>query len=266
MSGNQVPDLNEIYSFLWTVHGDDFEELDQSLGPRSWEYIFELTARAGVDRESLVVDVGCGRGKHCFEMASRFGCRAIGIDVVYEPLRAAVREQSDDRVQVVQGSVERLPIGDDRVDFVWCRDMLVHVPDLEKALRECARILRRSGKMLVYTTLETDLMEPREAERLYGPLAIHPLRKASLQHASADAGLTVSQQEEIGSEMIEFYEERDRRASRELMRIARMRRLREKLVAEWGARRYEVAQALYHWMVYLLLGKLTAAYYVLEKR
>ena len=70
-------------------------------------------------------------------------------------------------------------------------------------------------------------MERREAERLYAPLAIQPA-SVSQQHLEASfqsTGFTVSRREELGSELIEFYEERDRRASRELMRIARMRPL-----------------------------------------
>jgi SAM-dependent methyltransferase len=252
-----MPDLNEIYSFLWNVHGDDFAILDRSLGPRSWEYMFELAASAGIHQDSLVVDVGCGRGTHCSELVSRFGCHAIGLDVV--------GTQKFPNVQLIQASIDQLPIQDESVDFVWCRDMLVHVPDPTRALRECARVLRAAGKMLIYTTLETELMEPREAQRLYRPLAIHPLRRDSLERSIASAGLTIARVEEIGGELIEFYQERDGRASRELMRIARMRRMREQLVAQWGPERYEAVSALYHWMIYLLIGKLTAAYYLLEK-
>ena len=252
-----MPDLNEIYSFLWTAHGDDFEILDRSLRPRSWEYMFELAASAGIRQDSLVVDTGCGRGAHCSELVSRFGCHVIGVDVVSAPLLAGV--------QFIQASIDQLPIQDKSVNFVWCRDMLVHVPDPARALQECARVLLPTGKMLIYTTLETELMEPREAERLYRPLAIHPLRRDLLERSFASAGLTITRVEEIGGELIEFYQERDGRASRELMRIARMGRLQEQLVSQWRAERYEAVSALYHWMIYLLIGKLTAAYYLLEQ-
>jgi len=226
---------------------------------------FPIAASAGVRQDSLVADVGCGSGKHCFQVAERSGCRAIGTDLVHAPLRSTVAEESNDRVQLLQGSIEQLPIPDGSVDFVWCRDMLVHVADLPRALWECTRILRPAGKMLLYTTMETDLMEPREAERLYRPLAIYPLRRDALECAFDDAGLRIAKVEEIGSELIEFYEERDGRASKRLMRIARMRRMKEQLVSAWGAERYESIEALYYWMTYLLLGKLTAAYYVLQK-
>ena len=65
--------------------------------------------------------------------------------------------------------------------------------------------------------------------------------------------------------MIEFYEERDGRASRELMRIARMKRMREQLTTEWGRVRYNTAYAVYHWIIYLLLGKLSSGFYLLER-
>jgi hypothetical protein len=119
--------------------------------------------------------------------------------------------------------------------------------------------------MVLYTTMESDLMEPREAERLYRPLAVYPLRRHALECAFHGAGLRILQVEEIGSELIEFYEERDGRASKRLMRIARMRRMKDQLVAAWGTERYASIEALYYWMTYLLLGKLTAAYYVLQK-
>src|SRR5260370_14600469 len=100
-SGESMPDLNEIYSFLWTVHGDDFALLDRSLEPRSWEYVFELAVSAGVHQDSVVVDVGCGRGTHCLEMVSRFGCRAIGVDIVSAPLRAGATEFKNVHEQLI---------------------------------------------------------------------------------------------------------------------------------------------------------------------
>ena len=176
-------------------------------------------------------------------------------------------EEWTPRVGFVQGAIEHLPIRTASVDFVWCRDMLVHVRNLELGIRECCRALCDGGKMLAWVTVETELMEPREAERLYGPLGIEPgsVSEQQLEASFASAGLVVLKAERVGSELIEFYEERDGRASRELMRIARMTRMREQLITEWGKLRYDTAHALYHWVVYHLLGKLSSGFYLLEK-
>jgi ubiquinone/menaquinone biosynthesis C-methylase UbiE len=260
--------LDAVYTNLWTAHGDEFAALDRSLGPRSWAFLFDVAGAAGLGSQSTVADVGCGRGNHCFELTRRFGCRAIGIDLVLPPLRKAARsKERPPLVEFVQGDIGRLPIRAGSIDFVWCRDMLVHVRKLAAAVRECCRILRPGGKMLAWVTMETELMEGREAKRLYAALAIQP-KSVSQQYLEASfesAGFAISRKETLGSELIEFYEERDGRASRELMRIARMRRMQDELIAEWGKTRYDTAYALYHWIVYHLLGKLSSGLYLLEK-
>ena len=53
-----------------------------------------------------------------------------------------------DGVHVARAMAEWLPLRARSVDIIWCRDMLVHVRDLNAASRECARILRPGGSML----------------------------------------------------------------------------------------------------------------------
>jgi SAM-dependent methyltransferase len=261
--------IDRLYSHLWTVHGDDLAILDQSLGPRSFEYMYAIASELGFGAPgSRVLDAGCGRGNHTVEISRRFGCEVVGFDVVFAPMNAAMRDSQLPRaVRFVQASMSRLPLRDAMFDFVWCRDMLIHLADLDGAMRECSRVLQPGGKMLVYCTVQTDRMEEREAERLYAPLAIVPdnTSRECLESAFAQAGFATVRREDIGSELIEFYEERDGRASRELMRIARMRRRRDELIKQWGEEVYDAVEAVYHWMVYGLIGKLSSGYYVLEK-
>jgi hypothetical protein len=64
---------------------------------------------------------------------------------------------------------------------------------------------------------------------------------------------------------MEHVEEHEGRASRELLRIARMMRARERWMTVLGKARYEVALANYYWSIYLLLGKLCPTLYLLSK-
>jgi SAM-dependent methyltransferase len=263
-----MPELEALYSNLWVAHTDEFALLDRSLAPRSWAFLFDIAAETGLGPHSVVADVGCGRGNHSAELSRRFDCRAVGVDIVFQPLRNALRERlAESKTEFVQADIERLPIRTGSVDFVWCRDMLVHVPDVVSGIKECSRILRDHGKMLVWITVATELMEHREAERLYEPLGIYAasMSQKNLEGAFAQAGFMISRAEMLGSELMEFYEERDGRASRELMRLARMRRIKESLKAQWGSVKYESAHALYQWAIYLLIGKLNSGFYMLEK-
>ena len=64
---------------------------------------------------------------------------------------------------------------------------------------------------------------------------------------------------------MEWVEDHEGRASRELMRLARMLRKPEYYQEMLGANRYEVALANYHWAINILLGKLCPTLYVLRK-
>ena len=134
--------LEDIYTHLWAAHTDEFGILDQSLKPRSWAMLFDIVAAWNIDANATVLDVGCGRGNHCLDFATRFGCHAVGLDRVFSPLgrtRSIAREQGyGDLVAYLQGSIDHLPFSDAAFDLVWCRDVLVHVRDLTRALGECA--------------------------------------------------------------------------------------------------------------------------------
>ena len=117
------------------------------------------------------------------------------------------------------------------------------------------------------TTHATELLAHGEAERAFAAIGIiaENLSPARLASAFDAAGLRVEASEYIGGELLEFYEERDRRCSRELMRLAHMTRARERFVAELGPKTFDIAQALYRWTVYQLLGKTGANIYTLKK-
>src|SRR5207237_730543 len=106
-----------------------------------------------------------------------------------------------------------------------------------------------------------------EGARAFAAIGVIPENFSPARLASAfdAAGLRVASSEYIGGELLEFYEERDRRPSRELMRLAHMTRARERFIAELGPKTFDIAQALYRWTVYHLLGKIGANVYALKK-
>jgi ubiquinone/menaquinone biosynthesis C-methylase UbiE len=255
--------LERMYSEVWKAHGDAYAGLDRSLGPRSSGILYEVADKLGVGADWRILDAGCGRGTHTLELGRRFGCRVTGIDAVRGPMLESAGSGVAD---FAQARLEAIPTHDGAFGLVWCRDMLVHVPQLDRAMGECARVLKPGGWMLVWATIATELMEPGEAARICEPLAIVPENTAldRLRQAFRAGGFEIVREENLASELIEFYEELDGRAARELMRIARMRRRREELTREWGSERYERVLALYHWIVYHLLGKLDSILFILQ--
>jgi ubiquinone/menaquinone biosynthesis C-methylase UbiE len=231
--------------------------------------MYDVAAEFGLGADDTILDVGCGRGSHSCELVRRFGCQVMALDLVGSNLRqaqAAVTEAGlTERVTLYQGTIDTMPFEDATFSLIWCRAMLIHVPDLRQGLLECARVLKPGGAMIVYTTFATDFLETTEATRLYEPLGVvtENLSRSRVEEAFRNAGLRVLCAEPIGSEFMEYQEETDGRCSRALLRMARMIRAREQFVAELGQARYDVLLAAYHWVVYLLLGKLSPTIYTL---
>jgi ubiquinone/menaquinone biosynthesis C-methylase UbiE len=264
--------IETIYTHLWASHeGGPFAPLDESLHPRPHSMLYEVAATCGVNSSSLVLDIGSGRGNHSCALAQCFGCTVMGLDLAEfhsEQGRArAAQEGVSDRVSFVQGDIAALPFENEQFDFLWSRDMLMHVPVLPLALVECARVLKPAGYMLVYTTVATGRMEPKEAAWLSASFGLVPesMDEQVVEAAFQSAGFQLSSKESLGSELMEWVEEHEGRASRELMRLARMLRKPEYYQELLGVRRYEVALANYHWALYILLGKLSPMLYVLRK-
>jgi cysteine synthase len=102
---------------------------------------------------------------------------------------------------VRQAGIESMPVDDEAADWIWCRDVLVHV-DLARGLSECARILRPGGQLLVYVTCSTDRLEPREAAWLFDALAIVPesTDPRSIEARAEAAGLALVSKTVLGGE------------------------------------------------------------------
>ena len=134
------------------------------------------------------------------------------------------------------------------------------------ALRQAARVVRPDGHMLVYTTVATDLLEPGEAAMLSRHLGnvTANLAERTIEAAFDAAGLAVDDRDVIGSEWHEYLQERTQPVSRTLLRLSRLRRQRESIIASHGGDIYRHIEANLHWEVFLLLGKLCPIVYLLR--
>jgi SAM-dependent methyltransferase len=114
--------------------------------------------RLGLVAGDLVLDLGCGFGRHAYEAARRGG-DVVALDAGRDEVNgvaavfAAMAEQGelDDvaRVGTVQGDGLRLPFADETFDRVICAEVLEHLIDDRAAMAELARVLRPGGTMAV---------------------------------------------------------------------------------------------------------------------
>jgi demethylmenaquinone methyltransferase/2-methoxy-6-polyprenyl-1,4-benzoquinol methylase len=103
---------------------------------------------AGLARGMTVLDVATGTG-----LVARSAERILGAPrsvIGLDPSRAMLEEARRKAASpLVQGVIEHLPFDDGRFDFVSMGYALRHVADLGVAFRECLRVLRPGGRLLV---------------------------------------------------------------------------------------------------------------------
>jgi SAM-dependent methyltransferase len=114
--------------------------------------------RLGLRRGDRVLDMGCGAGRHAFEMYRRGGDviafdqdgdELAGVLDLFGAMRDAGEVPDGAEADIKQGDALSLPFADAEFDRVVAAEVLEHIPDDEAAIAELARVLRPGGTMAV---------------------------------------------------------------------------------------------------------------------
>jgi len=100
-----------------------------------------------------VLDVGCGTGNPAVQLATEYGCRVLGISnsrIGVERARNRAREinsQADVDFRFASGTANELP--DESFDCVWVMESSHLMPEKERLVQECIRVLRKGGALVL---------------------------------------------------------------------------------------------------------------------
>jgi demethylmenaquinone methyltransferase/2-methoxy-6-polyprenyl-1,4-benzoquinol methylase len=141
---------NQVARELFAPLGPTYDRWSRllSLGqdPR-WRRFLVSRIDAGPGDE--VLDVATGTAAVAIELVRQRGCRVVGVDQSGEML-AAARARVDqarvsDRIQLVEGSAEKLPFPDRSFDALTFTYLVRYVEDPAATLGELARVVRPGG-------------------------------------------------------------------------------------------------------------------------
>ncbi len=114
--------------------------------PPSPEECFEASLNRIIHAGDRVLDAGCGSGKY-FQAKSvrQASCEIIGVDLAES---VGANPALDSRVRA---RLESLPFRDNSFDVINCRLVIEHVRTPETVLTEFHRVLRRTGRLAIFT-------------------------------------------------------------------------------------------------------------------
>jgi ubiquinone/menaquinone biosynthesis C-methylase UbiE len=105
-----------------------------------------------------LLEVGCGWGELAEWLARATGAQIVAIDLSERMVSLARDRGVDARL----GDVQELEFADGEFECAVAAWMLYHVPDLDGAIAELARVLRPGGRLVAVTNSRYHLIELRE--------------------------------------------------------------------------------------------------------
>ncbi len=116
-----------------------------------------------------VLDAGCGAGVHAIRAASH-GCFVDALDFSTAALDDARSRAIDagmiDRIELIQEDLTKLSFANESYDKIFSWGVLIHIPEIEKALEELARVLAMGGRLALYISNHTALqLIPKKIRR-----------------------------------------------------------------------------------------------------
>src|SRR5579862_3468943 len=135
--------------WFWGAQRFDADKASRSVSIA--RYFTEPVAEI-VSPDARVLDVGCGAGILLPLLAPL--CHAlVGLEVAavfVEASRQVVQSRRLRNVEVLAGSVDRMPFADNEFDVLVAVDVLHHVFHVPAGVAEMRRVLRPGGRLIVY--------------------------------------------------------------------------------------------------------------------
>lgn len=121
---------------------------DSAINEAGDEYFDILNARI-VNKDSYVLDVGCGTGRW-----TKFLTKRVGFIEAIDPsnsIFAADKLLGEIKnVRLTKASTDNIPFDDGSFDFVMSIGVLHHIPDTQKAMEDCVKKVKKGGYFYCY--------------------------------------------------------------------------------------------------------------------
>jgi len=193
-----MPDYVESMNRALKEHGEHV-----SLDDDGWARTRAKAALEFVEGSGLrVLNAGCGPGFDSQEF-KKAGHYVVGIDFDKQLVDFAMQHGFQDEGKVVD-LTKKIPFNDAEFDVVLCSEVVEHLPIIAPFLKECNRVLKQGG-MLLLTTDNPAYIKNRikllfgKADFLVHQPHVHLYTPGKMQELLEEHGFSVLHKKNIGN-------------------------------------------------------------------
>jgi ubiquinone/menaquinone biosynthesis C-methylase UbiE len=132
-------------------------DLGRALTSEATDALVELLRGYVTCPVNLIVDLGSGTGRFTTALSEAFAAQVLGVEPAANMRATAEAKPHPPTVRFVQGHAESIPLDDGVADLVFMSQVLHHLADCSKALREIRRVLKSNGNLCVRQTTRENL-------------------------------------------------------------------------------------------------------------
>jgi ubiquinone/menaquinone biosynthesis C-methylase UbiE len=132
----------------WDAIAESFDKTRQA----PWRQCIDFIAT--LNKNDVVIDCGCGNGRHLFPAATRCS-EALGVDISKKLLSIVhqrIRENKISNITLLHADLAHLPVQENSMDAILCIASLHNIQRRENrhaAVREMYRVLKPQGTALL---------------------------------------------------------------------------------------------------------------------
>lgn len=119
------------------------------------EQYFDIIDGHMLNKQTYALDIGCGTGRWTKYLSAKAGF-IEAVDPSDAIFAADKLLSGIENVRLTRASIETLPFEDETFDFAMSVGVLHHIPDTEKALKDCVKKVKKGGYFYVYLYYNLD--------------------------------------------------------------------------------------------------------------
>ena len=112
------------------------------------EHLHRYALAQTLAEKKIVLDIACGEG-YGSNLLANSATQVIGIDIDESVVKKANKKYKKNNINFETGSINAIPIEDNRFDLITCFETIEHVDDHIASIKELKRVLKDTGILLI---------------------------------------------------------------------------------------------------------------------